>query len=329
MLSQIIQRSWYRTFSVVTLLLLPLSVLFCAIVAVRRALYNFGVLRQKKLPVPVVVIGNISVGGTGKTPLVIAIVQYLKSKNYNPGVVSRGYGGQSRQWPQSVTSKSDPAAVGDEAVLIAGRCGCPVSVGPDRVKAAETLLQDHQCNIIVSDDGLQHLALQRDIEIVVIDGERRFGNGLCLPAGPLRELTSRMNHAQIIVSNGHERANEQKMQLVGNAFQNIRKSGSTLSAAELAGKHVHAVSGIGNNERFFRTLESMNINIMRHAFPDHFIYSAKDIDFADELPIIMTEKDAVKCRQFASDNAWFLKIDAKLNEDFYNKFDRLLANLNQ
>jgi tetraacyldisaccharide 4'-kinase len=328
MLSQIIQRSWYRQFSVVTLILLPLSILFCALAAARSTLYRLGILSQTRLPVPVIVVGNISVGGTGKTPLVVAVTEYLISKGYTPGVVSRGYGGQSNLWPQIVTPESNPAEVGDEAVLIAGRCRCPIGVGPDRVKAAETLLQNHQCNIIISDDGLQHLALQRDIEIVVIDGERRFGNGLCLPAGPLRELASRLNRVDMVVSNGQARVNELEMQLAGNMFLNVREPGFIMSGAQLAEKDVHAVSGIGNNERFFESLEGMGLKIKRHSFPDHFAYTEKDIEYTDDLPIVMTEKDAVKCQQFAGNNVWFLKVDAKLKDEFYTKLDRLLENLN-
>ena len=328
MLSQIIQRSWYRSFGVVTLLLLPLSVLYCLIVFVRRTLYKAGIFRQTKLPVPVIIVGNLSVGGTGKTPLVIAITKYLKSKGYKPGVVSRGYGGQSNDWPQLVTDESNPVEVGDESVLIAERCQCPVSVGPDRVKAAESLLKKFQCNIIVSDDGLQHLALQRDIEIIVIDGERRFGNSLCLPAGPMRELASRVKKADVVVSNGAARPEEHEMQLVGDVFQHISSSSKSLTANELKDTKVHAVAGIGNNDRFFNALDEKNIDVIKHSFPDHFAYTAKDFEFSDELPVVMTEKDAVKCKQFAINNAWFLKVDAILKDNFFQKIDGLLDSVN-
>ncbi len=329
MLSQIIQRSWYRSFSIVTLLLLPLSVLFCALVSVRRVLYRAGIFSQTKLPVPVIVVGNISVGGTGKTPLVIAITNYLKTAGYSPGVISRGYGGQSDHWPLSVTAESSPLQAGDEAVLLAKHCNCPVSVGPNRVEAAEALLANHDCNIVVSDDGLQHLAMQRDIEIIVIDGERRFGNGLCLPAGPLRELAERVNQANIVVSNGHARANEEEMQLTGELFHSLSETGETLPTTDFEGQTVHAVAGIGNNERFFRVLENMDINVIRHSFPDHYVYNAKDIEFADGLPVLMTEKDAVKCRQFPPGNKWYLKVNATLNEKFYVKLKEILDGLNQ
>jgi len=325
MLSQIIQNSWYRPFGVVTLILLPLSVVFCMVAACRRMLYRSGLLRRCKMPVPVIIVGNISVGGTGKTPLVIAITQYLISKGFKPGVVSRGYGGRAKHWPQSVTSDSNPEIVGDEAVLIAQRCHCPVSVGPDRIRAAERLVQDNACDVIVSDDGLQHLALQRDFEIVVIDGERRFGNGFCLPAGPLRELSSRANQVDLVVVNGEARANEQPMQLVFDECADVAGAGNTLPVSELSGKKVHAVCGIGNNERFFRALESRNIELVKHPFPDHYRYREVDVQFDDELPVVMTEKDAVKCSQFKLRNTWYLKVDAKLNEECFREIEEAIA----
>jgi len=274
--------------------------------------------------VPVIVVGNISVGGTGKTPLVIAIVQYLLSKGYKPGVVSRGYGGESRHWPQIVTQDTSPVDVGDEAVLIAKRCACPVSVGSNRIKAAEKLLQENSCDVIVSDDGLQHLKLKRDVEIVVIDGERRFGNGLCLPAGPMRELSGRLRSVDFVVVNGESTDNEQSMQLMVNEFEDVSGSGQTLSSRDMSGKRAHAVAGIGNNERFFKVLEKLNIDILRHPFPDHYCYQSKDVTFDDDLPILMTEKDAVKCRQFRLNNAWFLKVDAKLENTFLGKLNDAL-----
>lgn len=326
MFSQIIQRSWYRPFGIVTILLLPFSALFCALSTFRQWMYGAGVVRQNKLSVPVIIVGNISVGGTGKTPLVVAITEYLKSSGYKPGIVSRGYGGSAQNWPIKVTAESDPAEVGDEAVLLANRCACPMSVGPNRVSAAEKLLQDSQCNIIVSDDGLQHLALGRDIEIIVIDGERRFGNGLCLPAGPLRELSSRTNRADIVVSNGNAHADEYEMQLIPEQMQKVSNSDEKLSLKEFSQKQVHAVAGIGNNERFFKTLENLGISIKRHAFEDHHEFKREDLNFDDDLPVLMTEKDAVKCRKFESEDYWFLKISAQLPDAFFHKLDHLLTN---
>lgn len=325
MLSQLIERSWYKPFGVLTLVLLPLSAIFCGLAGVRRACYRLGILPSVELDVPVIVVGNINVGGTGKTPLVVAITRYLKNKGFNPGVVSRGYGGQASEWPQSVTAESDTRQVGDEAVLIARRCDCPVSVAPDRVSAARQLLQNHHCDVIVSDDGLQHLALKRNIEMVVVDGQRRFGNGLCLPAGPLRELTSRLNKVDMIVSTGIADSREYAMQLKPANFEPVGHDSASLTTEAFNGRKVHAVAGIGNNERFFTTLENLNIEIERQSFPDHYEYKPEDVTFNDDLPVLMTEKDAVKCKHFNLKDAWYLAIDANLHDSFYQKLDNLLA----
>ena len=328
MINQIIERSWYRTFSIVTALLLPLSILYCVLSGLRRGLYSAGILHKTRLPVPVIVVGNINVGGTGKTPLVIALVEHLKLKGFKPGIVSRGYGGHASSWPQMVTTDSTPREVGDEAMLLASHSDCPMSVGPERVKAAQQLLENYQCDIIVSDDGLQHLALQRDIEIVVIDSERRFGNGFCLPAGPLRELPSRLNQVDLVVSNGKAMENEFEMQLKPYVFVQVKDSNTTLAVSEMASRKVHAIAGIGNNERFFKTLENLNIAIERHPFVDHYDYQSADLQFDDDLTIIMTEKDAVKCKHFAPDNAWFLKVNAQLSSQFYQDLDNKLDKIN-
>lgn len=324
MLSQIIQRSWYQPIGIVTVILLPVSVLFCVLATLRIWLYRIGILRQTNLPVPVIVVGNISVGGTGKTPLVIGIAEHLKSLGYKPGIVSRGYGGNAQSWPQAVTAESSPVEVGDEALLIANRCNCPMSVGPNRVQAAKKLLEDGQCDIIISDDGLQHLALGRDIEVVVIDGERRFGNGFCLPAGPLRELPSRTNQVDLLVSNGNARTGEYEMQLVPDNFESVSPNDQKRSFSEFSNKQVHAVAGIGNNERFFKALEDMSLILKRHAFDDHYAYQVNDLNFNDDLPVIMTEKDAVKCFRYSNDNTWYLPVSIRLPDNFETQFIDLL-----
>ena len=327
MFSLIIQRSWYRSTGVVTIILLPLSAVFCALSSIRRGLYRVGLLKQTRLSVPVIIVGNINVGGTGKTPLTIAITQFLQSKGYTPGVICRGYGGTSNHWPQLVTPDSNPEEVGDEAVLISSHCQCPVSAGPDRVKAAQSLIREEQCNIIVSDDGLQHLALMRDIEIVVIDGERRFGNGLCLPAGPLRELPSRLNTVDMVVTNGRAKANEHEMTLRYTSFEDINGKAGSKTPSEFAGTNVEALAGIGNNERFFNTLEELKIAIKRHPYPDHYAYQTNDVMFNSDLPVLMTEKDAVKCKQFSLENAWYLKVNIVLGEEFYQALEGMMAKL--
>jgi tetraacyldisaccharide 4'-kinase len=242
-------------------------------------------------------------------------------------VICRGYGGKSNHWPQLVTADSSPEEVGDEAVLIANHCQCPVGAGPDRVQAAQLLIRDKQCNIIVSDDGLQHLALIRDIEIVVIDGERRFGNGLCLPAGPLRELPSRLNSVDLVVSNGQAKTKEHVMTLRYNTFEDINGNSASKSPSEFEGTSAEALAGIGNNERFFNTLEALNIAINRHSFPDHYAYQSNDVMFNNDLPVLMTEKDAVKCKRFSLENTWYLKVHAELNESFYQALESMMANI--
>ena len=242
--------------------------------------------------------------------------------------MSRGYGGQASQWPQSVTTESDPVLVGDETVVIANRCRCPVSVGPDRVAAARALLATHQCDIIVSDDGLQHYAMKRDVEIAVIDGERRFGNNLCLPAGPLRELPSRLRTVNLRVANGSPASGEFAMQLKAYAFHKVNSDSELKPLNAFASKHVEAVSGIGNNDRFFRQLQDLGIHISKHPFQDHHQYRLKDISFSDQKPVLMTEKDAVKCRKFTLENAWYLRVDASLENKFYETLINLLRNTN-
>jgi len=325
MLSQWIQRNWYHPGVFLTAMLLPLTLLYCVIATTRRYAYRRKLRPQHKVAVPVIVVGNISVGGTGKTPLVVAIVKWLIQQGYQPGIISRGYGGNATHWPLEVTPESDPGMVGDEAVLMAQRAGCPVYVGPDRVSAAHALLEANQCNVIVSDDGLQHYALARDIEIAVIDGQRRFGNGWCLPAGPLRERPSRLTSVDFVINNGGVEENEFSMTLVPGGFYRVNDEHRVESASFFNAEKNHAVSGIGNNARFFQQLAKLGINIQPHSYNDHYSYVAGDLEFGDDAPVIMTEKDAVKCRQFAKSNCWYLRVEAELDEAFYQQLGQLLS----
>lgn len=304
---------WYNK-NLFVQLLLPLSWLFGLLVLMRQFAYRLSILKTHKLPVPVIIVGNITVGGTGKTPLVVWLVARLEAEGYTPGIISRGYGGAARHWPQQVRPDSDPQMVGDEAVLLARRCQCPMSVGPDRVAAAQALLEYTDCDIIVSDDGLQHYALGRDAEIAVIDGVRRFGNGHCLPAGPLREPLSRLESIDIVVSNGVPGPREYQMTLQTGSACRLDDSWVQRPLDSFAGQRVHAVAGIGNPERFFRQLEERGLEIIEHSFPDHHPFSQTDIDFGDDLPVLMTEKDAVKCRLFATQKYWYVPVDARLDE---------------
>lgn len=315
-----IENLWYQK-QLLSGLLLPLSGLFRLMIRLRRAAYRYGLLKSCRPSVPVIIVGNITVGGSGKTPLVIWLVQLLQQAGYRPGIVSRGYRGQATQWPQVVTSNSDPRQVGDEAVVLAHRSQCPVVVAPRRCAAANTLLQNSDCNIIVADDGLQHYALQRDIELIVIDGQRRFGNGRCLPAGPLREPVSRLSSADfVIVNNGPAAENEYAMILHAVGLCQLRQATPAVIIpladfrAELKGP-LHAVAGIGHPQRFFDFLRQLGFDIIEHAFADHHDFCAADVQFDDELPVVMTEKDAVKCRHFGLHNGWYLLVDARLETE--------------
>lgn len=282
---------WYGNDRLGKYMLLPLTGLFCVLAAVRRWQHK---RQQVKHPVPVIVVGNISVGGTGKTPLVIWLVERLREAGFSPGVVSRGYQRQEND-------------IGDEPTLIKQRTQVPIAIGSDRNQAIITLLQQHACDIVIADDGLQHYRMGRDVEICVVDGQRRFGNGFCLPAGPLRESISRLTSCDFVIVNGDT------MQMRGDILVNL----ATVEAQPLtawAGKTVHVVTGIGNPQRFLQSLEQAGLLVVPHLYPDHHAFTGTELCFDDTHPIIMTEKDAVKCRQFAGQNAWYLPIEAVLDE---------------
>lgn len=319
-LQQSIVAGW-RKRGITAMLMLPLASLFVLAVNLRRLSYRLGWSHAVKLPVPVVVIGNITAGGSGKTPLALYLVQELSKRGWRPGVVSRGYGG-SFTGVVAVTAASDPARVGDEPLLLACRAGCPVFVGRDRVSAARALLAAHpDCNVLVADDGLQHLRLARNIEIVVMD-ERGIGNGWPLPAGPLRECPARIADADALVLNGDVSVPRQtrprkvfRMRLVGDRFRNLHDPLRTCDAAELRGRRLHALAGIGDPARFFRQIERMGLGAEAHAFPDHHGFQASDLAFKDADALLMTEKDAVKCRAFAPPESWVLPVEAQLDPE--------------
>ncbi|MEN9425602.1 MAG: hypothetical protein RL122_2985 [Pseudomonadota bacterium] len=284
---------WYGDDRLGKYLLAPLTGLFCILAALRRWQHK---RQQLKHPVPIIVVGNISVGGTGKTPLVIWLVERLRAAGFQPGVVSRGY-------------KNTPDDIGDEPRLIVQRTNVPLSVGKDRNQAITALLQQHACDIIIADDGLQHYRMGRDVEICVVDGQRRFGNGWCLPAGPLREPVSRLKSCDFVVING------ETMQMRGDTLVNLATA-ETQPLSAWAGITVHVVTGIGNPQRFISTLEQAGLQVIPHLYPDHHAFTGAELCFDDAHPILMTEKDAVKCRQFAVQHAWYLPIEAVLSEDF-------------
>jgi tetraacyldisaccharide 4'-kinase len=303
-------REWYER-SGAPWWLLPLSGLYGAVSAARRFSYVHRWRHSVRLDRPVIVIGNLTVGGTGKTPLVCWLAEQLAKRGAAPGIVTRGYGGGTAR-PILVQSDDEPAAVGDEALLLRQRTHRPVAVGRDRPAAAQLLIEAG-CDVILSDDGLQHYALQRDCEIVVIDGERRFGNGSLLPAGPLREPVARLASVDAVVVNGgpgHSHgANELRMDLEGSAAVALI-GGAAKPLTEFSGQTVHAVAAIGNPQRFFALLRSKGIEVIEHPLADHATLLKHDICFADGLPVLMTEKDAVKCAKIAASEHWYVPVGA-------------------
>ena len=313
--------AWYaREVTPLAAALAPLSAVFRAAVALRRKLYRVGVLRAQRLPVPIVVVGNVTVGGSGKTPLTIALVRALAERGWRPGIVSRGYGGAART-PRAVNAGSTADQVGDEPLLLA-RTGAPVWVGGDRVAAARALLALHrECDVVIADDGLQHYRMARTVEIAVIDASRGLGNGLMLPAGPLREPASRLDEVDAVVRlmsipgapPTRISARQSTMSLVGDSFVRVDAPPITATAASFRMVGVHAIAGIGNPERFFDHLRALGIDPTCHVFPDHHRFTPDDLALADASAILMTEKDAVKCLAFADDRCWTLPVLAEVD----------------
>lgn len=300
--------------------LLPLAWLYGAALRLRYGLYRLGLLRAQRLPVPVIVVGNFIVGGTGKTPLTIWLVEQLRAAGWRAGVVSRGYGGTAEN--VAVDRGGDPAKYGDEPVLLAERLAEPVWIGRDRVAAAQALLAAHpQIDVVVCDDGLQHLRLARDFEIALLD-ERGAGNGWLLPAGPLRE---RPRSVDAIVQRGAAKARGAVgMRLVPTTLVSLIDPRQRLAPTALLGRRVHAVAGIGVPERFFATLGELGLTAQTHAFPDHHRFTPGELAFSDCDALLMTEKDAVKCRAFAKPHWYALQVEAQLDESL---MQRIVAHL--
>ncbi len=304
-----LQRVWYSD-APLGLLLTPFSLLYGALVRWRRTLYRMGLLRTIDVGRPVVVVGNLSVGGTGKTPLTLWLAMQLQALGLRPGIVLRGYGGSARS-ARLVTADSAVEEVGDEALLLARRSRCAVAIGANRVAAARQLVE-RNVDVLIADDGLQHLRLKRVVEIVVIDGERRFGNRRLLPAGPLREPLTRLAEVDLLVVNGEAvEETEIAMGLEAGIALSV-STGSRRALEHFAPGPVHGLAAIGNPQRFFRMLESHGLRVIPHALPDHQRLSREDLEFGDSLPVLMTEKDAVKCERFADQRHWFVPVDAVL-----------------
>ncbi|MDT8397276.1 MAG: tetraacyldisaccharide 4'-kinase [Pseudomonadales bacterium] len=323
--------AWYKK-AAWLYLLRPLAFVFGQVVRYRRRQYQTGRRPSYTATVPVIIVGNITVGGTGKTPLVIFLARHLRNAGYHPGIVSRGYGSAAAHYPYTVTAASSALTAGDEALLLAADSDCPVVIAADRVSALRQLLAEFDCNVVLSDDGLQHYAMARTIEIAVLDGRRGLGNGCLLPAGPLRENAERLSEVDHVVCNGNAQGpgipeNAIPMYLQARYLCHLRSGEKRALHTVASSQKVHAVAGIGNPERFFSTLTQCGFAIISHVFRDHYRYRAADLEFNDELDVIMTEKDAVKCKAFANERCWYLKVEAVLPESFGAALLQQLATL--
>jgi len=332
-LMRLIEKVWFQGHPAKWLmvpLLLPLSLVFALVSFFRRLAYQLGLLEQINMSVPVVVVGNIGIGGNGKTPVTLYLVEKLLAQGINVGVVSRGYGSKAPHYPYQVNATSNAEQAGDEPLLIFQRCGVPVVIGADRITACQRLIEQG-CELIIADDGLQHYRLARDFEFVVVDGKRLFGNGFLLPAGPLRETKRRIKQADCVIVNGESVWQKQALNLnfpvltMGlKATKVIHvKSGESVELSNFLAKNVandksiNAFAGIGDPKRFFNTLEALGFTLtLAKGFIDHQAFSAQDLQqFPHDVPLLMTEKDAVKCTDFAQENYWYLPVDAAFSEN--------------
>lgn len=323
-----INRVWYGR-SLISWLLLPLSGLYWLVIWLRKIMFKYFTGGPKKFEVPLIVVGNITVGGTGKTPMVVYLCEELKKLGYTPGVASRGYGGSTRSLAV-VTSFHDAGQVGDEPVLIYDRTGVPVAVGDNRLEVIDHLIRTQNCNVVVCDDGLQDYRFVRDIEIIMVDGERRFGNKRLLPAGPLREPINRIFQSEFRVVTGRPNSaiSEDSMQFDVDDLCALNERNKTMPLDTMKGQTVHALAGIANPQRFFELLSAKGLNVIGHAYEDHAVFSLEDLQFPDDFPVLMTEKDAVKCRMFELDNVWYLPITARLPNSFVPRVQNYLREKN-
>jgi tetraacyldisaccharide 4'-kinase len=313
-----LERVWYRaSLTPLTICLLPLSWLFSLVTSLRRFLYRIKIKKSVRFPVPVIVVGNITVGGTGKTPCVIWLAQLLRERGFTPGIVSRGVGGEKHSEPFWVNAYAGASEAGDEAILLAKRTECPVVICVNRVAAVKELLANTSCNIVISDDGLQHYHLARDIEIAIIDSTRMFGNRQLLPAGPLREPVSRLKNIDFILTNPPlplSGMHSYGMLLQGETFVSLLDESKKISLNNFIHKKIHAVAAIGNPSRFFTMLRQKGFDVIEHIFPDHYFFTAEDLNFAGQLPVVMTEKDAVKCHGLVDERFWYIPVEAEIND---------------
>ncbi|WP_137817858.1 tetraacyldisaccharide 4'-kinase [Pseudomonas sp. 2FG] len=320
--------AWYRGHPALSLLR-PLEWLYRAVVRRKRSQFLAGEGEIYQAPVPVVVVGNITVGGTGKTPLILCLIEHCRARGLKVGVVSRGYGAKPAQLPWRVRAEQNASEAGDEPLLIVQRSGVPLMIDPDRSRAVRALLEAESLDLILCDDGLQHYRLARDLELVLIDAARGLGNRRCLPAGPLREPIERLQSVDALLYNGApaDVHGGYAFQLQPTALVNL-VSGERYPLTHFpAGQALHAVAGIGNPQRFFNTLEALHWRPIAHAFADHAQFGVEQLNFSPPQPVVMTEKDAVKCRAFAAADWWYLAVDAVPSPAFLAWFDAQLARL--
>lgn len=323
-----IEQCWY-TKNILCIFLLPLSWLFRCVSYCRRIIFQSFASKKNLERACIIIVGNLTVGGAGKTPLVSCLAERCMQKELSVGVIARGYGRKDESKLIEVMHDSNVKEVGDEALMLKVQLDCPIAVAANRVEAAKYLYDKYQPDVIISDDGLQHYKLPRDYEIIVVDGEREFGNGWCLPAGPMREPVSRLKQVDIVVSNGVNASYDYQYTLSYTDFVSLGNSAVKKQLKEFQGQQVHAVAGIGNPKRFFAGLESLGLKVISHEFPDHYAYKKTDIEFNDDLPIIMTEKDAVKCKHFVKSNAWYLPVMAMPNKQLDDWIINLIEEISQ
>jgi tetraacyldisaccharide 4'-kinase len=321
---QILNGIWYGK-SPMRYALWPVSAVYLALARLRRTAYRRGWRRAVEVPVPVIVVGNVSVGGTGKTPFVIWLAEQLKQRGRKVGIVTRGYRGKGTTWPRVVAPDSDPAEVGDEPVLLARRTRCPVVAGPDRVACVEKLLEEARVDVVLSDDGLQHYRLARAFEIAIVDGARGMGNGLCLPAGPLREPPSRLQEVDAIVVNGGDwgHAGVFRAEAVVTKVYHL-KDGAVRTLDSFKKEPVHAVAGIGNPQRFFDLLTDAGLDVDEHPLEDHAEITLDELTFDEPGAVLITEKDAVKCEHLKANGVWCVVVDFQFDADRTARLMRLV-----
>ena len=323
-----LQRAWYRGHPALRLLA-PLELLYRRIVEVRRRRFLTGQRPAYRAPLPVIVVGNITVGGTGKTPLILWLIEHCRARGLRVGVVSRGYGAKPPSLPWRVQAQHTAEQAGDEPLLIVQRTGVPLMIDPDRARAVRRLLETETLDLILCDDGLQHYRLARDLELVLIDAARGLGNRRCLPAGPLREPAERLHGVDAVLFNGAEADRTDGFAFRLRPAALIELCSDTRWPLEHypPGQQLHAVAGIGNPQRFFATLEALHWRPIPHAFADHAVFSAEQLKFSPALPLVMTEKDAVKCRAFAPPGWSYLQVQAEPSPAFVSWFDDQLTRL--